>query len=331
MSPSFRPCSICIAIAAACGTCNGALDVGSDLPHGLLPVDERNPVVICNDGPAGNWFGEYAILLAQAGGHPLAGIIVNGSTYWPDINSNMAGWNNMVQAARVSGVPKIPDPLASANQPLWRPANGNIDSTVPNGSAGAKFIVQTSNQLALSYRPLVVATGGALTDVADAYLMDPTVADRIVVVSTLGTDPANPTILNGPNGALDPWANTIVVQRLHYIQAGAFSNQTALVPASRLADLPNNAFGTWIASTQPQIVSALGGDEQVSVIAAMLPGFVLTVEQMSPNGTMTTVTGAVPTLVADPNGHVTLVTSVDTSLASYRFWQLLLSPSTYGK
>ena len=40
--------------------------------------------------------------------------------------------------------------------------------------------------MSLPWRPLVVVTGSRLTDVADAYLMDPTVADRVVVVSALG-------------------------------------------------------------------------------------------------------------------------------------------------
>ena len=330
MSPFFRLFTICVAIFAASAACTGTLDAGSDRSHGLLPVDERNPVVISNDGMAGNWFGEFAMLLTNGGGPPLAGIIVDASRYWPDLDSNMAGWTSMVQAARASGMRGIPDPFASPNQPLQRPSDSNIDTTVPNRSPGAQFIIETSRRLALSYRPLVVATGGSLTDVADAYLMDPTVADRIVVVSTLGTDPINVGVLNGPNGYLDPWANTIVVQKLRYVQVNAFSDQATLVPASRLADLPNNAFGIWIASKQPQIVSVLGGDEQVSVIAAMLPSFVLAVERMSQVGTVATSTGDAPTLGLDPNGPVTVVTSADAALASTRFWQLLLSPSTYG-
>ena len=44
-----------------------------------------------------------------------------------------------------------------------------------------------SASLSLPYRPLVVVTGGRLTDVADAYLMDPTVTERVVVVSSMGS------------------------------------------------------------------------------------------------------------------------------------------------
>ena len=317
-------------VLAAPLACDGKLDAGSNAPHGLLPIDGRNPVVINNDTSTGNWFGEYALLLANGGGPALAGIIVNASSVWPDINYNIAGWTNLVQAARASGMRNIPDPLASPNQPLQRPGSGGIDATIANRSVGAQFIIDTSRQLALPNRPLVVATGGALTDVADAYLMDPTLAERIVVVSMLGRDPVHPLVLNGPNGYLDAWANTIVVQRLPYIQVNAYSDQSAIVPMARLPDLPGNAFGTWIASKQPQIVGILGGDEQVSVLAAMLPGFVLAVQPMSQNGIVASATGDAPTLGLDPNGRVTVVTSADAALAASTFWQLLLSPSTYG-
>ena len=331
MSRSFRIFAVVTLASTAPIACTGKLDAGSDLSHGLLPVDERNPIVISNDDPTGNWFGEYAMLLAQGGHASVAGIIVNSSAYWPDINANMAGWTSMAQAALASGMRGIPDPLASPNLPLRRPADGNIDTTVPNGSAGARFIIETSRRLAIPYRPLVVATGGSLTDVADAYLVDPTVAERIVVVSALGRDAIDPTVLNGPNGFLDPWANTIVVQRLQYVQVNAFSDQSVLVPAARLAELPANAFGTWVAGKQSQIYGVVGGDEQVSVIAAMLPSFVLAVERMSQSGTVATVYGDVPALSLDPNGRVSVVTSADAVLATSRFWQLLLAPSTYGR
>ena len=36
--------------------------------------------------------GEYAMLLANSGGPPIAGIIASASSYWPDANANAAGW-----------------------------------------------------------------------------------------------------------------------------------------------------------------------------------------------------------------------------------------------
>jgi hypothetical protein len=64
------------------------LDAGSDTPHDLLPVDERNQIIISNDG-CGSWQGLLAILFSNAGGPALAGIIVNASNYAPDLDANI--------------------------------------------------------------------------------------------------------------------------------------------------------------------------------------------------------------------------------------------------
>jgi hypothetical protein len=51
----------------------------------------------------------------------------------------------MVDAARRSGLRDIPEPVASGSSSLVRPSDGNIESTVPNGSEGARFIVDGTN------------------------------------------------------------------------------------------------------------------------------------------------------------------------------------------
>ena len=83
-------------LALACE--GGNIDAGRG-----LPVDQRNPVIVANDSPTDNWTGEYAMLLANSGGPPLAGIIVNPSPYWPDLAANVSGWDQMITAARASG------------------------------------------------------------------------------------------------------------------------------------------------------------------------------------------------------------------------------------
>jgi hypothetical protein len=85
---------------AACG---GKLDAGWDEPKGMLPVDDRNPIVLCNDGYYDNWQGEYAMLLSSTGGPRLAGIVISDSWPWPELDENMAGWRQMVDAAREGG------------------------------------------------------------------------------------------------------------------------------------------------------------------------------------------------------------------------------------
>ena len=151
--------------------CGGTLDAGRDMPHGLLPVDERNPVIIENDRWSDNWMGEYAMLLANSGGPPLVGIIASATPLLAErrTTTRPAG-RKLVTAARASGLQNIPDVTTSEGLPLVRPADGQIDSTVRNDSAGARLIVELSRQLSLPRRPVVVLACAPLTTLADAYL-----------------------------------------------------------------------------------------------------------------------------------------------------------------
>jgi hypothetical protein len=329
-----RSCSEKRAVAAAVAllamSCAESRNLGSSAPHGLLPVDERNPILLANDGASDNWQGEYAMLLANGGGSKLAGIIVNSSPPWPDIETNVAGWRALVAAARASGLRGIPDPTTSIGAPLVRPATGQIGDTTPNRSEGARLILDTAASLSLPYRPLVVVTGGRLTDVADAYLMDPTVAQQIVVVSSLGTTTDTGGAMGQPNGEMDPWADEIVTAHLRFVQVSAYYDQLTDLPASRLAELPANPLGAWIAAKQPNILNLTVAADQVGVAAVGIPTFATAVEQVSAAALAGASTTAGPDLVADPNGPCWLVTQSAGGDATARFWELLLDPKTYG-
>ncbi len=309
--------------------CTERLNAGSSRPHGILPVDERNPIVLGNDGASDNWQGEYAVLLANAGGPKLAGIVVGTSTAWPNIDSNIAGWRGLVAAARASGLRNIPDPITSIGPPLARPASGDIDATPANRSEGALFIVDASIRLSLPYRPLVVATGSRLTDVADAYLVDPTVTDRVVVVSSLGTASASGGAMGIPNGEMDPWADTIVAARFRYVQVSAYYSQIMDVPASRLSELPANAFGTWIAAKQPGIWNLPEAADQVAVAALGLPTFAVAIKRVSSLGPVGAGATTGPDLGTAANGPAWLVSESAGTVATTRFWELLVDPMTY--
>jgi hypothetical protein len=319
-----------LALAVLALGCSETRNLGSSVPHGLLPVDERNPILLANDGASDNWQGEYAILLANRGGPKLAGIIVNTSGPWPDLDTNIAGWRGLVAAARASGLRNVPDPLASTGPILSRPASGQIQDTLPNRSEGAHEILDTAASLSLPYRPLVVVTGGRLTDVADAYLMDPTVTERVVVVSSLGSMTATGGAMGPPNGEMDPWADAIVTAHFRFVQVSAFYDQTTDVPTAQLADLPANPLGDWIAAKQPSIFDLPQAADQVAVAAVGIPSFATAVEAVSAAGLVGSGATAGPDLVADPAGPLLLVTQDESADATGRFWQLLLDPATYS-
>jgi hypothetical protein len=284
---------------------------------------------LSNDGVNDNWHGEYAMLLARGAGSTLAGIIVSTGGMWSDLDANVSGWQGLVTRARESGLGNPPDPVRSASQPLRRPADGAIASTTANDSEGARFIVRTSMALAQASRPVVIATGGRLTDIADAYLLDPTVVDRVIVVSSLGTGFSNgQTVarMGVPNGEMDAWADVIVVQKFRYVQVSAYYEQLTDLPADRLTELPSNPFCDWMRSKRSQILSTPLASDQVSVIAVGLPTFTRSVVRVSQLGWE----GDQPTLAPDPNGRAWLVTASDGAAATARFWQLLLDPATFA-
>jgi inosine-uridine nucleoside N-ribohydrolase len=171
----------------------------------------------------------------------------------------------------------------------------------------------------------VVVTGGRLTDIADAYLVDPTVADRVVVVSSLGTSTSSGGVMAQPNGEMDPWADAIVTSRFRYVQVSAYYDQLTDVPSSRLGELPENALGNWIRAKQPQILNLQVACDQVAVAAVALPTFTVSAESVSPSTSVEAGATAGPNLSLDPSGRALLVTKAASALASARFWELLLA------
>ena len=323
-------CAGVLGLVLLAGACTETLDAGHNLPHGLLPVDERNPVILYQDDWSGDWLGEYAALLANSGGPQLAGIIVNASKIWADLNINVGGWKDFVAAARSSGLKNIPDVIASSGAPLIRPADGLIDSTVANGSAGANLIVNVSRQLSTAARPVVVVSGTSLTDIADAYILDHAVVDRVVVVAALGSSAAPNGVMGPPNGDMDPWADWIVSQRFRYIQASTWYDQTGDVTAAGVPNLPQNPLGSRMASKQPNIIKVTTAADQVALLSVALPRFVAAVQRVSPDTAATFDPTQGPRLLADPSGDDWVVTQIVAQLAGSRLWEMLSDPSTFS-
>jgi hypothetical protein len=303
--------------------CGGQLDAGYDEPHGLLPIDERSPIVVVNDGALDNWQVEYAALLASARQIRLVGIVVNSNAEYPSLETNVKNFRELIAAGRQSGMTGLPEPMASVAPALVRPDSDRIEDTEPNRSEGARIIIQASAELGTKVHPLTVATGGALTDVADAYLLDPSVAERIVVVSSLGETEGTGARTNEPNGLRDPWATYIVTQRLPYVQVNGYYDQLLDVPEGRVGELPDNAFGSWIAEKRSKLLNKVIACDQVSVFASGLPWFSSTVTRVRPDAQDPSF------LVEDPQGPLWHVETAATDRARNEIWSLLTTPSTF--
>lgn len=286
-------------------------------------------MILANDGATDNWLGEYAMLLANSGGPPLAGIIVNPSQYWKDLSSSVADWNEMIKAARMSGLRNIPDATPSPASELARPADGKIETTAPNRSEGAKLILALSAQLSLPWRPVVVVTGSRLTDVADAYLMDPTVAERVVVVASLGSSSATGGgAMDWPNGELDPWADWIVGQRFRYVQVNGYYEQQGDLPSA--ADLPANEFGTWMAGKTSRLFQVPMASDQIAILAVALPDFVTAVVRATVDTSASFDSTMGPALLPQADGPVWMAPSCAAAMAADRLSKMLQNPRTFA-
>jgi len=314
-------------------SCNESFNAGASKPEGLLPVDGRNPVILLNDSAYENWMGEYAMLLANSGGPELVGIVVTTGSTNPDIDENDRGWQKMIEAARSSGLQNIPDTRKSSADKLLPPPSGNIMETdiSANRSGGAQLIRDESERLSRPYRPLVVVAGSRLTDVAIAYLMDPSVAERIWVVASVGKMNSTGTGANisVPNGEMDPWASIIVATKLRYIQVSDRYDSQNEVPDGQAPNLPNNDFGKWMASKLQKIWKGNpDASDQVSIEAVGIPAFVTEAEPVSLDTTADAGSGG-PPLQGDTNGKAILVSKINADAAINRFWQMLRDPTIF--
>ena len=108
--------------------------------------------------------------------------------------------------------------------------------------------------------------------------MDPTVADRVVVVSALGGAASGGSVMGWPNGELDAWADWIVGQRFRYIQVNGYYDQLGDVTAAKVADLPGQSPSArgW-PRRLPTVFQIAMSSDQIGVLAVGVPTFVTAV------------------------------------------------------
>jgi hypothetical protein len=144
-----------------------------------------------------------------------------------------------------------------------------------------------------------------------------------VVVASLGQSSSTGARTPDPNGARDSWAPFIVLSRLRYVQVNGYYDQLEDVPESRVAELPDNAFGKWMAGKRADILDVPHACDQVSALSAALPWFPQDVTRMSLDAADSTV------LDTDPNGPLWHVGRSDSERARQLIWDSLLDPATF--
>ena len=289
-----------------------------------LPYGKDCPVVYDNDDHRDVYTDEYLMALASAGDIMLEGILTSYPYDREEYELFCRGRERIVEAARRSGMRNIPDAVRGPDRRLVRPQSGKIEDTVPTGSEGSRLICRLA-KAASPERPLAVITGGPLTAEADACLLDSSIADKIVVASLCGSGRG----MSGWNGGLDPWASVIVLKKLRYVQFPEINNlsHSAIVPKSRLTELPKNELRQWmIEKHHPKNGGPWERDaDGLPAVPLMRPDYCVRAKHVSFGG----MERGIPVFRDLPSGNAILVTKMDQNVATEEFWRALKNPAAY--
>lgn len=197
----------------------------------LAGIDGGNPVIYENDFVGNTWDNEVAWALASAGRIDLRGNLATPlqKDSQPDFTAEMAKWAREAEVCRQAGMRNIPDPIAGATRKLALPASGRWEDIVPESNPGILLLLAEARKASVE-KPLVVLAGGPLTTVADALLLDPYIADKMVVFGAYNNT------LNGK----DSLASYLVASRCRFVEWGrdyfwaGGSPSAAALPTNRL-------------------------------------------------------------------------------------------------
>lgn len=188
-------------------------------------VTTSNPVIYDNDMILDTPELFFLWLKANKGQVNLVGNVNTQDLFIPpnivhSHDSTFVQWTDAYNKAIAIGLKNIPKPVKGSDDYLRRPASGVPEQTVRKDSVGSDLIILEARKCTAA-KPLVIFVGGQVTSIANAYLKDNSIADKIVVLHVDGWDK---TDYNG----VDYWANEIVVRKMLYCNwDGSFiNNQT---------------------------------------------------------------------------------------------------------
>lgn len=176
-------------------------------------IDGTNPYFISNDFAADT--PELFLLLLQQdkGKGNLKGIEIHNTLDkdWP-FERTQGHWSNLAHEGR--SLKNYPFPVKGSTRALVRPSNGNLLSTSPEVTDGATKLRDEARKCTAA-KPLVVFMGGQTSTVASAFLMDKTIADKMVCLHINGFYD-NKKIAHGYN-TTDVVASEICARYLKYV------------------------------------------------------------------------------------------------------------------
>lgn len=199
----------------------------------LQGVTGGNPVFYDNDFCRNMIDNEFIWALASQGKLDLRGNLatpVRRDTI-PINTEDFSEWTREARICRLAGMRNIPEPMLGATRKLSLPPSGKWEDIIPESNAGIRLLVSEARKASVE-KPLLVLTGGALTSEADAVLLDPSIADKMVIFG----------VYNQSTNGRDSLANLIVAKRCRFIEFGRNYGWGGANPVST-RPLPTNWVG----------------------------------------------------------------------------------------
>lgn len=296
---------------------------GPAAPGAELPWTTFSAVVCDNDDHRDVYTDEYLMALAHNGEIKLHALITTYAANESEYRTFVEGRRRLVELARDSGLRGVPIALAGTSQRLTRPASNRIADTVSLELPAAKRLVEMASEADPS-KPMIVVSGGQLTTIADAYLQDPSIAERVVVSGVFGA------LERDYNAGLDGWAWTIVLSRFRTLaipigppgRRGAVYRKPPLVPKARLqTETPQGIpFFRWMFEKRhPTNELPDGADyDGQAAIPLLAPDYITAVRRWRPDGVKS---NGEPRLVADPTGPIFEAVDANQTRATREFWR----------
>src|SRR5690606_36565379 len=151
-------------------------------------------------------------------------------------------WNRVIKAINNAGE-KMLAPVVGSEHRMEVPASNKIQDTKWYSSPGVDLIIREAMK-ASKERPLVIFIGGQATTVANAYLKNPAIADRIVAIHVNGyRDAPRPRGFN----TIDAWSAYVVMKNMRYVNFtgdlyGWYKDKNVNLTQEMINSLPNNHF-----------------------------------------------------------------------------------------
>jgi hypothetical protein len=208
-------------------------------------VDSTNPVIQENGEFRSSVDGAYLWAKASMGKVNLRGTI---TSYARDtgeavLRSNVANCRGWMDLARNSGMHLDAEPVAGARHKLIRPRSGNLEDIVPEATEGSLLLVEEARK-ATAAKPLVLICASNLTTAAQALLLDPSIADRMIVLGSnhgnLNNDDSLALAVVAKKGRFVEWA-----RNYYWDSAYASLQSPALFFTNRFGEALRKQFGFW--------------------------------------------------------------------------------------